>query len=423
MKAQAKIRLHKFCMAFMISNSKMIKFLLLVFIGVLFNNCQENQRVTTNKIYNVSSQDQHASAAYLTQNHNGVPVLVWTAYYTDKKNSVQYFSIFNEETDSFGKPVEIPTSRGTTPHAESMNKVAWKSDGTIVSVFEKKHPHKANQWAGSIMYSTSVDEGTTWTPPTPIHTDTSSQYSRSFFDVATLPNGEVGVIWLDGRHGKGHMSGSTLYLSHTTDSHKFITEREIIRGTCECCRTVLHVSDEGIVNVLFRNIFDESIRDMALLRSNDNGKTFPNEAIHVHDDNWVIDACPHTGPTMGTNNGVSSIAWVTGGSTKGLLYTTIDSTDVIQKPILISSTGKNPQVDVSETGITGLVWVEQFDSSGVLHFQLRDGISKKTQIEFGFEQVPNAAYPVVLSHNSSWVVAWTQKLESNSAVKYTIIKT
>ena len=72
--------------------------------------------------------------------------------------------------------------------------------------------------------------------------------------------------------------------------------------------------------MLFRNLFDMSVRDHAVMTFE--GPNKPGPIYRVSDDDWAIDACPHHGPSLAvTRDGAYHAAWFTNGRIrKGLFY-------------------------------------------------------------------------------------------------------
>src|SRR5260221_10421543 len=59
------------------------------------------------------------------------------------------------------------------------------------------------------------------------------------------------------------------------------------------------------------HVFPGGVRDIALARSADGGRTFQ-APVRVSEDNWKIDACPDDGPAMTIDRrGVLHITWPT----------------------------------------------------------------------------------------------------------------
>src|SRR5690349_10239237 len=173
----------------------------------------------------ISITDIHPSGnAYFTTDQLGNPVLCWTG--GEKEQSLLYYSVYNKKSGTFGKNILVMPSKGTSMHGESMNKLAFKKDGTVVAVYERKHPTATNKFAGSILYTQSFDHGKTWTKEKYLHTDTLREYGRSYFDIVTLADGEIGAAWLDGRNKTGN-DGTSLYFSKTKNKEGFQRDKQI----------------------------------------------------------------------------------------------------------------------------------------------------------------------------------------------------
>ena len=72
--------------------------------------------------------------------------------------------------------------------------------------------------------------------------------------------------------------------------------------------------------VAWRHIFGENIRDMAVARSEDGGRSF-SAPTRVHVDNWRIDGCPHSGPSLAVDDGRRlHVSWYTGADGKAGVY-------------------------------------------------------------------------------------------------------
>src|SRR6185312_9388864 len=136
-----------------------------------------------------------------------------------------------------------------------------------------------SRFASAIYYTLSSDNGKNWTAPEFIHSETSEDYGRSFFNMTTLADGEVAAIWLDGRFGEAE-TGSALFFARTENNEGFGANYCLDKNTCECCRTEILTDQLGGIHIAYRGIqspldrLGKQVRDMVYASSTDNGKTF-----------------------------------------------------------------------------------------------------------------------------------------------------
>jgi hypothetical protein len=82
------------------------------------------------------------------------------------------------------------------------------------------------------------------------------------------------------------------------------------RDVCFCCKTARWTRGSDVF-VAWRPLFPGGVRDIAVARSADGGRTFSAPA-RVSEDNWKIDACPDDGPAMAVDgDGAIRVAWPT----------------------------------------------------------------------------------------------------------------
>ncbi|HMI02210.1 MAG TPA: hypothetical protein VK541_07000 [Pedobacter sp.] len=341
---------------------KKIVFIFFPVVLTLLGGCARNELKPVVQLLN--SGGINSVGPYLTQDNKGNAVLCWTEQ--DGKDSLYRlkYAVYDEREDKFTAPVTIPGSAGCSISAESMGKVAFKADGTVMAVYSKRFLSEKNPYAGAIYYSFSADGGKNWSDQQFLHADTSHAYGRSFFDITALKNGELAAVWLDGRFGK-KIKGSALYFNRTVKGAGFGLDSCLDKGTCECCRTDLLCDDKGNLHLAYRSIqfpsvlSGKQVRDMVYKSSANNGKTF-SESKPVSNDNWEIEGCPHSGPSLAVNAyGGPNVIWFTAGGSAGLYYTAAPAlgTDFRSRN-LITSTGRHPQLLSLADGRTVMVCEE-----------------------------------------------------------------
>lgn len=408
---------------------------------------------STNQFVSIQSITQtgtEAASPYLTHDNLGNAVLCWTEKSpTDSLYRLRY-AVYIPATNQFGDAITVISSAGTKSSPESMNKIAFKSDGTVVVVFARKFENQKNPFAGALLYTTSADQGKTWSADRYLHSDTSHTYGRGYFDLTRMKNGEVAGIWLDGRYGKAD-TGSALFFASTTKGKGFENEKCIDRHTCECCRTDLLTGNDGNLHIAYRSIMyptqllGKQVRDMAYTSSKDNGRTF--EKIKpISNDNWAIDGCPHTGPSL-ANAGQNVYAlWFTAGNSPGVYFNKcVGEKNSFSLRELQSENARHPQLTSLEDGRLVMVWEEEEEalthSSGSIektnhhsmaaaHTEisstrislkiLKDG---KEQMKMDITNGNQANHHAVLTEvNKGILIAWINEDKNKSGIRYSFIK-
>jgi hypothetical protein len=302
----------------------------------------------------IQPDSSQAECPYLTKDEKGNTVLSWVRMINDSTTAFCYAT--STDGNTFSAPVVIPNTENIQPHGENLPKIIFKPSGEIIALWGSANPNPRNKYSGFVNYTQSFDSGKTWTKAKPLVNDTAG-YDQRYYDVALLPNGEAGIIWLDNRKTTTKV-GSALYFAITNGKDGFGDGRLISEPCCQCCRTDLYVDQKGCVHALFRGIVQDSIRDMVHIVSNDGGNTF-SEPKRISEDNWVINGCPHTGPAMTENSEGMHFAWFTGGKNKGCYYTrSTDNGKSFVKHDSVSSLGSHPQLASISSGEVMIVWDE-----------------------------------------------------------------
>ncbi|WIM12519.1 sialidase family protein [Enhydrobacter sp.] len=206
---------------------------------------------------------------------------------------------------------------------------------------------KDKRFNGRVYYTRSTDGGVSFAQPRPI---TSDETSQRFQATAIDADGRLFAAWLDKRHaaaakaaGKTYAGAALAYAWSNDDGATFTDARIAADDTCECCRLSVAFAGPGRPAVLFRNIFEGSVRDHALITFAN--PTTPGPLRRVSVDDWKIEACPHQGPSLAiAPDGSYHAAWFTDGSARhGLFYARADTGDApFASPRALSSPERQP---------------------------------------------------------------------------------
>jgi hypothetical protein len=242
--------------------------------------------------------------------------------------------------------------------------------------------------------------------------------------VAVLPNGKTGIVWLN----NSKPEGSTLYFASLNGDQGFSKGKVIGKHTCQCCRTDLLVDSSGKINVAWRDIYHDSIRDMFYCYSADTGKTF-SDPVRISADNWVVNGCPHTGPSMAENKSGLHFTWFTMGGGGGIYYChTINNSQSFSPRQAVSrlTSARHPQMIAMPDGDLAIAWDEGVKYGDEIHqrigLQMRGPDGLLLNNRYLTPDSENTTFPVIKVLNKQNVlVAYTQDDGKRQQVRYKIV--
>ncbi len=403
-------------------------FLLLL---TLWSCASENQEGgSTGKTGIIAHKGRNYDGVYLFNNGKDI-ILSWTEWHEDKADNKMKWSRFDTESLRFDSVRDIPVSKGLQMHAESMAKAGIFPDGTLIAVYRKKLPSDRSRFGGVLYYSVSRDGGTTWGDAIRLVDDTAS-VSQSFFDIALLPDGRMGITWLDSRSER---RGKTLYFARTDENNRFSEQKPVAFSTCECCRTDLYTDSTGKIRIAYRNLIEPDepgfdgvshieIRDMYYLESADGGKTF-SRPVRVSRDNWHVNGCPHTGPSMAYNGQRLGMVWFTAsGNEPGLFFSFKYKNRLAFEPRRkISSEGRHPQMVASGANLY-VVYEEYYEEAQKGYYRIilekitPGGMAVKREISPPFSQNDHA---VITSFQNRLLIVWVNRDTRNPKIMWKVV--
>lgn len=186
--------------------------------------------------------------------------------------------------------------------------------------------------------------------------------AHAFGTMGVAPDGTVHTVWLDTRYMGGPSQGATLFTASSKDGGAtFGAEIEFARDVvCPCCQLVVDfVSDEAVL-VSYRHVFDDGSRDSVVLRSTDDGQTWP-ELARLPIDPWYIGGCPLKPTDMAVNeNFVYSVSFSAGPEQQGVWFSrsrngALDFEEAIHMHPA-SKYSDAPVITVTPSGVVRVVW-------------------------------------------------------------------
>ncbi len=233
--------------------------------------------------------------------------------------------------------------------------VLRKRDGTLVANWLVTTDPVLEAY--DVLVSHSSDDGATWAKPfRPHHDGTTTQHGFvSFFE---MPDNGIGMVWLDGRQQELDTTdpegGSMSLRAATYDAGWMRTsESAVDTRVCECCSTTAAVTADGVITA-FRDRSPKDVRDIAVSRL-EQGRWTP--ATTVHDDSWVINACPVNGPMLSAHERSVVVGWFTSRDNQGQAFAAFSN-----------DAGRNwgSPIRLDDGGALGYVDIERLDDGSAL---------------------------------------------------------
>jgi hypothetical protein len=179
--------------------------------------------------------------------------------------------------------------------------------------------------------------------------------------------------------------------------------------------------------VAWRHIYPPNLRDIAVARSTDGGRTF-SAPVRVSEDGWAIDGCPDDGPSIAIDSsGVLHVAWptlVAASGSKGIFYSySRDGGQTFAPRTRLDEEGggaAHPQLSVAD-GRVVVAWDQ--GGGGSRRVLLREviGGSGTESPRLGPARVLSgeaaAVYPSVVATSAGTVVAWTEEMGTGSGIR------
>jgi len=357
--------------------------------------------------------------------------VVWTAG-TDARSDI-YISVSNDAGATFGAPVRVNDVDGDArASGEQAARVAIGYREAVHVVWP------ARQGSDAVLrYASSTDGAKSFAKAVTIAGETLAG-ARGWQSLALGYDGGVHVVWLDGRNAspsndhRGTHAGHTKVGQHAGAPSAVDAaprqdvfhaswppgapgaadrlEKAVAARVCFCCKTAVATSGDRVY-AAWRHIYPGSVRDIAVARSTDNGRTF-DAPMRVSEDEWKISGCPDDGPSMTADgHGGIHLAWPTlapGDVPRKAIFYASQSEGQGFTPRLRLDAGTadpaHPQIGADEHGNTAIVWDERAGSGRRIVFRR---VSKGTAAPAEVFDGHGFNYPVVAAAEGNWIAVWS----------------
>mgnify|MGYP001183608480 CR=1 FL=1 len=323
-----------------------------------------------------------------------------------------------------GSPVRVNDVPGdAAPHEQAPAQGGGGPEGNIYVVWQNNTPIEGRRFpASDLRFARSTDGGRTFEPAITVNDDAGGlPASHTFHDLAVAADGTIYISWIDSRErarmeaeangsaGDG-LPGPEIRIARSDDGGRSFGPSVVVdRDSCPCCRTALAVGPDGAVYVAWRKVHEGNVRDIVVARSEDGGRTF-GPPVRVHADDWVLDGCPHAGPSIDVDAaGRLHVAWYTGREGRqGVYYAVSEDGGRSFGPPVALVEGEWVPISLVRLAVDprGGVWFAWDD---------RRGETRTVQLAYAAEggrprpvdavPVPGGA-PVVAVQGNTRVVAW-----------------
>ncbi len=351
--------------------------------------------------------DYSGTCPYLSAGKDGAVVLSWVRQRPDG-SAVVVYSVAENGAD-FGEVTVVPGSSRVKAHGENPPKVVVTPGGKVLAAWGVANPGPKNAYSGLVYYSVSLDNGLSWTHPALLSNDPESIDQR-YFDLELLPDGNIGVVWLDNRSGTDK-EGSGLYFARLGIDNSFEAGKRLDNTVCQCCRTDLFAGKDGALHVAYRKIIDGEVRDMVHIVSTDNGDHFTGPG-RISADNWKINGCPHTGPAIAWNDNGLFFVWYTMGTGNGIFFSSSpDNGRTFSSKNYVSdnASAKHPQIHSFDNGSLAAVWDEKAEGWNRVALEIRSPGGEKITADKQYltDERSDASYPVLITIGDKLLVAYS----------------
>jgi hypothetical protein len=249
--------------------------------------------------------------------------------------------------------------------------------------------------------------------------------ARGWESAAIDDAGVLHAAWLDGRNAQPHVPGAPhvhgamrqdIVHAMWRDGEP-VVESPVADNVCFCCKTGVAAHGKDVF-VVWRHLFPGGVRDIAIARSADGGRTFAAPA-RVSADDWKIDACPDDGPALAIDGaGAIHVTWPTllqEGAPHMAVFEAVSrdggATFSPRSRVDASPTGaQHPRIAVLADGSRAIVW-DEVASEG-RRVMYRAAGSAVPVAEGG-----SASYPAIAAAGDAFAVAWTEQAAGRSVIR------
>ncbi|MDF1505675.1 sialidase family protein, partial [Roseisolibacter sp. H3M3-2] len=328
-----------------------------------------------------------------------------------------------DSAGTLGAPVEVRDPLGgIEPHGEAPPKLAYGADGALYAlwVVGKEVPGRRFP-ASALRFARSADGGRTWGAPASV-TDTPQPWGSFNFHSLQAGRGDtVYAAWLDGRGGK-----SATYFTRSADGGRtWAPNVRVSAGeSCPCCRTAVAPGRGDTVYAAWRTVAAGQVREVVVARSADGGRTWDAPA-RAQRDGWVIDGCPHAGPSLAVDStGRVHVAWWSGreGAAGTFYARSDDGGRTFDAPVALGVAERSRPAHVQLAAAGGRVvvaWDDGTRNTPVVRVRVsRDGGATFGAAASASDGARAATFPVLALDGARLSLAWSEEAADDAHAQH-----
>ena len=251
-----------------------------------------------------------------------------------------YYQISTDKGLNFSavKRIAIPDEK-VSARNENRPKIAFDSKQGVYLSWAMPREKK---YTADIRFSYSKNYGKTFSLPVTVNDD-GLLTGHSFNEMRVDEQGNIAIVWLDGRlktpNKRGQGSAIFMATGNLTESGRLeksqqvFANKQVVNGTCVCCRLAIDTNNNGNLAILWRHIYGDNIREFAITTVNEQKTPY-----QVSYDHWQINGCPHQGGAISIDNhNKYHMAWFNlGDNGKGIFYaSSTDQGETLTQPLSI----------------------------------------------------------------------------------------
>lgn len=322
-----------------------------------------------------------------------------------------YYSVSKDDGRHFSKPQKVGlTPEKISSRGENRPKLGFDGKNNMYLSWAKP---LSKRFTADVRFSYSTDGGKSFAPAVTVNND-GYEIGHSFNEMLVAEDGEVTLVWLDGRERKTDPKyhGSALYSAYGRigDDGIEFSNTKLADQTCVCCRISMTYTADDKVAAMWRHIYDDNIRDHAITTFDDkNQQAIPYRASF---DQWQINGCPHQGPGLSINkeNRYHMVWFNNGTKGKGLFYAYSDDAGKSQsKPVSLGDFNKQSQYAhvVSTDKLVDVVWTQfEGDTYKLYHQRSTDNGENFSQAKVLADSKTDADRPFLIKRDGKHFVSW-----------------